>query len=120
MNTTALRHRQRGLSLIGLLFYGMVIGMVAVVGMKVFPTYMEFLAIQRAVDKSAIGNTTPVDVQKAFDRYAAIDDIASITGKDLDVVKNGDKVVVSFGYEKRIPLVGPASLLLDYKGSSRR
>ena len=112
--------RQRGLGLPGLLVYGVVIAVVALVGMKVFPTYMEYRAIVRAVEKSAADGTTPADVARAFDRYAAIDDITSITGKDLQVAKNGDSVVASFAYEKRIPLVGSASLLLDYQGSSRR
>lgn len=112
--------RQRGLSLLGLLVSGIVIAVVALVVMKVFPTFMEYRAITRAVEKSASDGATPAEVARAFDRYAAIDDITSITGKDLQVTKNGDKIVVSFAYEKRIPLVGIASLLLDYQGSSRR
>ena len=41
-----------------------------------------------------------------------------ITGKDLDVTKDGDKVVVSFAYDKEIHLFGPAFLLLKYAGQS--
>jgi hypothetical protein len=29
-------------------------------------------------------------------------------------------VEVSFAYQKKIPLVGPASLLIDYEGSTAR
>ncbi len=47
-----------------------------------------------------------------------MDYITSITGKDLDVTKQGDKVVVNFAYDKEIPLAGPAYLLLKYRGSS--
>jgi Domain of unknown function (DUF4845) len=111
--------RQRGLGLLGLLFIGVVIGFLLLVGMKTFPTAMEFIAIKRAVQKAAVGATSAREVQAAFDRSAAIDDITTITGKDLVITKEGDRTVVAFAYEKRIPLFGPASLLLDYQGSSR-
>ena len=36
---------QRGMSLLGMLFWAVLIGMVAVVAMKVFPTVNEYLTI---------------------------------------------------------------------------
>ena len=63
------------------------------------------------------GSTVP-EIRAAFDRAAAIDDIHSIAGKDLEITKQGDKVVVEFAYDKEIPLAGPAYLLLKYRGSS--
>jgi hypothetical protein len=47
-----------------------------------------------------------------------VDDIVSITPKDLDIERVGDTVKISFRYEKRVPLFGPASLLLDYHASA--
>jgi hypothetical protein len=57
-------------------------------------------------------------VRNAFDRNAGVSYIDSITGKDLEIVKNGDGFDVSFAYQKVIPLVGPTSLLIDYEGST--
>ena len=42
----------------------------------------------------------------------------SIRGKDLLITREGGNVSIGFRYEKRIPLFGPASLLLDYQGNS--
>jgi hypothetical protein len=72
-----------------------------------------------AVKKAAASAVTVVDVQRAFDRSAAIDDINSIGPKDLDITKDGDNFVVSFAYSKKIELVAPVSLVIDYKGSSK-
>jgi hypothetical protein len=58
-------------------------------------------------------------VRAIFDRAQAIDDFQSVSGKDLDVKKVGDKVVVSFAYEREIHLFGPAYLTLKYEGQSR-
>ena len=114
------RRGQRGLSLLALLLFGVVAVMVVVVGMRVLPSALEFMAIKRNINKVATsGVSTPQDAQRAFDRMSAIDDISSISGKDLVVTRgpNGS-LVISFSYEKRVPLFGPASLLIDYEGST--
>jgi hypothetical protein len=59
------------------------------------------------------------EVRAIFDRAQAIDDFQSVSGKDLEVKKDGDKVVVSFAYDREIHLFGPAYLLLKYRGQSR-
>ena len=58
-------------------------------------------------------------VQGILDRAAQIDDIKAIVGKDLEVTKDGDKIVVGFAYNKEIHLGGPAYLLLKYAGKSK-
>lgn len=109
---------QRGISFIGLLFLGVVLALLAIVGARVLPTATEFMAIQKAVKKAAADGDTVPAVRAAFDRTAAVDYISSISGKDLEITKQGDKVVVEFAYDKEIPLAGPAYLLLKYRGSS--
>lgn len=109
---------QRGISFIGLLILGIVLALLAIVGARVLPTATEFMAIQKAVKKAAADGDTVPAVRAAFDRTAAVDYISSISGKDLEITKQGDKVVVEFAYDKEIPLVGPAYLLLKYRGSS--
>ena len=113
----AARGNQRGLSLIGLLVVGVVLVLAAMVAMKVVPSALEYNAIRGAVSKVAsAGGNSARDFEVAFDRYAAIDDITSITGKDLVIERRSDgNAVVSFAYEKRIPLFGPASLVIDYR-----
>jgi hypothetical protein len=81
------------------------------------PTYIEFLAVQKAVQKASSG-TTVAEVRGLFDKAAQIDDITSISGKDLEVGKQGDRVVVSFNYTREMPLMGPAYLVMKYAGSS--
>jgi len=117
MNTKH-RNAQRGISFPGLLVLGVVLAFVAIVGARVVPTATEYAAIQKAVRKAAADGDTVPAVRASFDRAASVDDISAISGKDLDVTKQGDKVVVSFAYDKEIPLLGPAYLLLKYRGSS--
>ena len=125
--STAISHRrsasrlQRGVTLIGLVFWAVLISMSALVAMRVLPTVNEFATIKRAVTKvAAEGGSTVTEIRAAFDRIKDIEySIQSITGKDLDITKDNDRVVVSFAYDKEIELFGPVSLLIKYRGRSQ-
>ncbi len=118
MKGSNMRHTQRGISFIGLLLVASVLGSALLVGLQVTPTVIEYLAIQKAVQKASTGSTV-AEVRGIFDKASQIDDIYSITGKDLDIGKQGERVVVGFAYQREIHLTGPAYLVLKYKGSSR-
>lgn len=109
---------QRGISFIGLLFVAAVVAMAGVVAAQVFPTAVEFMAVQKAVQKASTGQTV-ADVRSIFDKATQIDDIKSISSKDLEIAKEGDKVVVSFSYQREIHLAGPAYLVMKYDGRSK-
>lgn len=116
----ALRRAQHGLSLIGLLFVAAVVIAIAVVAMRIVPSALEYMAIKSAVEKVVTsGAPSARELQVAFDRFAAVDDIKSISGRDLIIEKVDGATVVSFAYEKRIELAGPVSLIIAYNGSSR-
>ena len=109
---------QRGISFLGLLFVGGILAVTGVVLAQVVPTLIEYQAVNKAVNKAKEGNTV-AEVRSIFDKAAQIDDIKSISGKDLDVGKEGDKVVVNFAYQREIHLTGPAWLTLKYAGRSK-
>ncbi|KQV95896.1 DUF4845 domain-containing protein [Rhizobacter sp. Root1221] len=113
--------RQRGVTLFGLMFWAILIGMIALVALKVLPTVNEYLTIKRAVEKVATsGASTVPEVRAAFDKQKEVDySITSIDGKDLEITKSNDKVVISFAYDKEIELMGPVYLLLKYQGQSK-
>jgi hypothetical protein len=113
-----LKSSQRGISFLGLVVMVALGVSLFIVGAKVVPTVIEHQAILKAIEKAKSGNTVP-EVRTIFDKAATIDDISSISGKDLDVSKNGDKVVVAFAYNKEIELFGPAFLLIKYTGRTK-
>ena len=113
------KSRQRGISFVGLVFVASLIAMAAVVLAQIFPTAIEFMAVQKAAQKAALDGQTPAEIRMVFDKACTIDDIKSLSGKDLDISKEGDKVVVAFAYEREIHLVGPAFLTLKYEGRSK-
>jgi hypothetical protein len=115
------RARQRGVSLFGLLFWAVVIGFIGYLLVRVLPTLNEFMTIQRAVDKIAASQpATVAEARPAFDRQKEIEySISSITSSDLDITKVNDRVVISFAYDKEVPMMGPVYLLIKYEGRSK-
>lgn len=114
-----MKSKQRGLSFLGLVIVGAFLAFVGVIGAQVAPTIIEFQAINKAAKKAATEGSTVADVRRIFDAASAIDDFKAISGKDLEVSKEGDKIVTKFTYNKEIHIGGPAYLLLKYAGSSR-
>ena len=112
------KSRQSGISFISLLIVVGALACLGILAAQAFPTVVEYQAILKAAQKASAGNTVP-EVRQIFERAAAIDDIKSITGKDLEVSKNGDQVVVKFAYNREIHMFGPAYLLLKYVGQSK-
>lgn len=113
--------RQRGVTLFGLLFWAIVIGFGALIAMRVLPTLNEYFTIQRAVEKIAKeGGTTVPEIRAAFEKQKTIEySIQSISGSDLEVTKENEKIVVKFAYDKEIELAAPVYLLIKYEGRSK-
>ena len=112
------KSKQRGISFFGLLFVAGVLAVTGVIAAQVFPTVLEYQAVNKAANRAAEGGSVP-EVRSIFDKQAAVDDIRSIAGRDLEVTKEGDKVVVKFAYQREIHLTGPAFLTLKYTGRSK-
>jgi hypothetical protein len=111
--------RQRGLSIIGLIFIGLIVVGLLALGFRLVPVVIEYIAIERAVQKIKNEGSTVRDIQAAFERHATIDDITSINSRDLDITKEGDQVVISYAYQKKIPIIDNVSLMIDFAGTTR-
>jgi len=113
-------NNQQGLSLVGLIFLLAIVGFFAVLGLKVVPTFIEYRAVTNAIKTAKAAGSTVLEIRTSFDKNASVNYIDSITGKDLLIDKDNGELEVSFAYQKKIPLVGPASLVLDYAGSTAK
>lgn len=109
---------QRGISLSGLIFVLAIIGFIAVFALKMLPTYAEYRAILDGIKVAKATNGTVREMQISFDKNADINSVTAITGKDLIISKESGETEISFAYEKRIPIAGPVSLVIDYSGTT--
>jgi len=119
------RHRvgrqQQGITLLGLLFWAIVVGFIALLTIRVLPTLNEFFTIQKAVNKVALeGGSTVPEIRAAFEKQREVEySIQSISAKDLDITKENEQIVIRFAYNKEIELLAPVFLVIKYEGRSR-
>jgi len=113
--------RQQGLSLFGMLMLLVVVGFFFMLAMRLTPAVVEYFAIQRAIQKVKHSSTTIEDARTNFDKQIAVDDIKSVTSKDLDIIKDGNSVDIAFTYSYSVPLVGldNVRLVVDFSGDTR-
>lgn len=109
---------ERGFSLVGFLCTLVVLGGAGMLALRAGPSVIEYWAVKKAVAAAATVARTPDEVRTTFDKLAAAGFIDSVEGKDLQIAGRGKEMQVSFSYQKKIPLAGPASLLIDYRGST--
>ena len=111
---------QRGVALSGLLFWGFVLILVSVLGMKIAPTAIEYFKLlkdTKAVVAQLPQGATVADVKQAYSKFAQIDQL-ELPADQLEISKEGNQVVISFAYEKRVHLFANISLLIEYQGST--
>ena len=113
-----MKNRQAGLSLISMLIVAIILAFLFLMGMRTVPVVTEYMAVKRIV-QSIVDSESGPDVsvsqlRQSFDKRAYIDQINSVTGKDLAIYKRGSAVEISVAYSRKIPIAGNASLLLEF------
>lgn len=115
-----MQDRQRGLSLGGLFVGLFIIIILALLGMRLIPPYMEYATAKnaiQAISRDRVG-ASPQEIRRAFDSRATVDDITAIKGADLDITKEGGELVISFAYRKEVPLFSNVGVYMDFAASS--
>lgn len=120
------RKSQSGLSLIGVLFVGAVLGALVILGLKLVPVLTEYHGVKRSIAAVASEadpqNASVPQLRSAFTKRATVDDISSITAADLDITKEDGRIVISVEYSRKVHLFSNVSLVIDFSattGSSR-
>jgi hypothetical protein len=116
----SVRGGQRGVSLMGLIIALVILAVIALFGMKVIPSFMEFRAAKNAINAIAREKqgASAVDIRRLFENRANIDGVESIKASDLDISGKGSDLTIGFAYRKEIPLFTGVGLYIDYSARS--
>jgi hypothetical protein len=117
-----MRNKQSGVSLFGLLAVSVVLVAVALVGMKLVPSYLEFMAVKKVIKSVAEekgGASTAAEIRNSFALRASVDAIESVKGSDLEITKDSSGLLIATRYRKEIPLVGNTGIYIDFSAASR-
>ena len=109
---------QRGVSVSGLIVVLGVIIAVAMLGLKVIPSMLEYKSIKSGIVAAKASGGTPQEIRMSFDKNADINAVTTIAGKDLMINKINGETEVSFDYDQRIALFTDVTLVIHYSGTT--
>jgi hypothetical protein len=112
---------QDGVTLTGLVVVSALLVVVALVGMKVVPAYMEFLSVKKvltAMKQEPLDTMSAGEIKRSFDKRATIAYISVVKGSDLTIEKTSAGTAVNVEYQVIKPIAGNLSVLLDFSTAS--
>jgi hypothetical protein len=123
MNTyCAMKSKQRGITMVGVLFVAAVLLIVAMLALKLVPAYVDYFTVQKILSAmggdSSTGSKSNAELRDDFARRAKIDNIKVVTPEDLVIDRSGGVPVISVDYEFQAPLVANVRLVVDFSASS--
>jgi ribonuclease HI len=116
-----MRSRQRGATALGMLSIVAVLGFGLYGVIRLFPVYMEYMAVVRALEQTAkesAGNvSTPQSLRTSLDRRWTVEDITSLQPKDVEIKKTGSGFTMRAWYRAERPFIANVSLAVDFDKS---
>lgn len=115
-------NKQKGVTFVGMVLVAIVVVIVAILGLRLVPAYIEYQTVKHAMKQIAtdpeLKGATAAQVRNSFVRHAAVDNIAVVSADDLDISTEGGQVSVSAAYAKKVPLFGNINFCIDFVAKS--
>jgi hypothetical protein len=112
------RHRQSGMSILGMLFIAIMVGFFIMCGLRLAPSYFEYMTIKEAVTKTA----TEYDADKKTIRQLRTritnlfitNQVYGINPDDIKIYRKDGKTFIDGNYEARIHVVGRIDAIMNF------
>jgi hypothetical protein len=116
--------QQRGLSIIGFLLVAVAVVAAAMVAFRVIPAYVEYFAVQKALqDQLADASRDPQDIasfRRGIGARFNTGYVDSVSPADVMVTRENNNFVATAQWERRLHMVGNASILLEFTAVASR
>jgi len=117
-----MQSQQRGLTMIGFLFVAFVLIMVALLGMKLIPAYIEFFSVKKVLatmgQDSDLKSKSNSEIRNDFIKRAGVSYVTVVKPEDLSIDRRNGVAVITADYAFRTKLVDNISLVVDFSASS--
>lgn len=117
-----MQHRQRGMTMLGILFLVVVVGAWVYAGIRMAPKYLEYMRVASTLEQvrdeyDSNPGTTEFMLRKAIERRFDIEMVEVITSNDVEIRKEGALFTLRAAYEDTVPVAGNISFLLEFDKS---
>jgi hypothetical protein len=117
-----MRHRQRGITFIGLLFIMILVALPVYAIIRLVPVYLNYMAVSRNMESLRTefkGTPDPGGIRRSLDRHWQIDDVTTLQTKDIEFTKEDGAVVVHAAYDDKVSYIGDISLVVSFEKTVR-
>ena len=104
-----MKHKQRGMTLIGFVISLAIAGLFIYVGMKLIPMYTEFYSVKKALaamaNEDGIATKSAADVKRSLSKRLSMSYATNIKSEHVKVERQGTGWMVTVDYENRRELI---------------
>ena len=115
--------RQKGLTLTGMIFFGILLMVLLLLAFKIVPVYVEYFAIKKQFKAMSLDpklkGATRNQISNTWAARSAVDDLRSMDPDFIEITRDGEELVVSGEYAVKVPLFRNVAACFDFKPSSR-
>ena len=117
-----MQHRQRGMTMIGIILVVIVVGAWVYAGIRLTPKYLEYMRVASTLEKvgdefESNPGTTEFMLRKAIERHFDIEMVEVVTANDIEISKEGGEFTMRAAYDDTVPLAGNVSFLVEFDKS---
>jgi hypothetical protein len=109
---------QRGMSLLGMLIIAMMVGFFIMAGIRIAPSYIEYLTVKEVVERAAsehsLEEDTIADVRRKLSTLLNTNQVYDIDFKDIEVFREDGKTWIDARYEVRVPMLWRIDAVVKY------
>jgi len=110
--------KQQGFTLIGLIIILGFIGIITLSVLKVFPVYMEHLAIKTSLEAietdPGLKNMSVSKIRGLFGKKLDMNQVTSINAKDAKINRSIGEITMKVEYEVRKDYIGNVDIILSF------
>ena len=114
-----MKHRQRGATFLGIVVILLILGSALYAGIRLLPVYLEYTKVARSLeqvrDEHAAIDTNQQLIRRSLERRWDVEDIKSISWKDIEIDKTNDGYDMIAAYEAEEPFVANVFLLVRFE-----
>lgn len=114
--------KQGGATMIGMAFIAGALIFVAIIVMKMVPSYIEYFSVKKvlqAMSQESLSSMSKRDIMNSFEKRRNVAYVDVVKGDDLVIEKNEvGATVVSVQYQVIKPIIANVSVLMDFEASS--
>lgn len=112
------RRRQSGMSMLGMLAIAVMVGFFAMCGLRIAPSYFEYLTVKDLITKVATEHgaetKTARELRRSISTNLNTNQVYGMSAKDVEIYRKEGKMFIDANYEARIHVMGRIDAVMSF------